>query len=53
MSQEPMNRPLAARISAVGGSGAQGEPRDSGGLGPASPEASDSRGAAPLPPSSN
>jgi UDP-N-acetylmuramoylalanine--D-glutamate ligase len=35
---------------AVGGSGAQGEPRDSGGLGPASPGASETKGAAPAPP---
>ena len=37
-------------LDAVGGSGAQGEPRDFGGLGPASPEASESKGAAPAPP---
>jgi hypothetical protein len=36
--------------NAVGKSGALGEPRDFGGLGPASREASEIQGAAPLPP---
>lgn len=36
--------------AAVGGSGRQGEPRESGGLGPANPEASDTKGAALAPP---
>jgi UDP-N-acetylmuramoylalanine--D-glutamate ligase len=36
--------------AAVGGSGAQGEPRESGGLGPADPEASETKGAALAPP---
>jgi hypothetical protein len=39
-------------INAVGGSGAQGERRNFGGLGPASFEASESQGAVPLPPRS-
>jgi UDP-N-acetylmuramoylalanine--D-glutamate ligase len=38
---------------AGGGSGAQGEPRDSGGLGPARPGASGTKGTAPAPPQSN
>ncbi len=40
----------AHMVNAVGGSGAQGEPRDFGGLGPTSHEASEPEGAAPLPP---
>jgi UDP-N-acetylmuramoylalanine--D-glutamate ligase len=35
---------------AAGGSGAKGKPRDFGGLGPASPEASDTKGASLAPP---
>ena len=40
-------------INAVGGSGAMGEPRNFGGLGPASSEASKDERAAPLPPELN
>ena len=39
-------------ITVVGGLGVSCELRDSGGLGPASPEASELKGAAPLPPKS-
>jgi UDP-N-acetylmuramoyl-L-alanyl-D-glutamate--2,6-diaminopimelate ligase len=39
-----------ALSEAVGGSGAPGEPRNSGGLGPASPEASNTRGGGLAPP---
>jgi UDP-N-acetylmuramoyl-L-alanyl-D-glutamate--2,6-diaminopimelate ligase len=46
------DREVARRFlsEAMGGSGGQGEPRDSGGLGPASPEASKTKGAALAPP---
>ena len=40
-------------IDVVGGLGVSCELRDSGGLGPASPEASELKGAAPLPPMLN
>jgi UDP-N-acetylmuramoylalanine--D-glutamate ligase len=42
--------PAPGDSNAVGGSGAPVEPKDSGGLGPASPEASDTGGAALAPP---
>ena len=41
---------LMVSNNAVGGSGAMGEPRNFGGLGPASSEASKDERAAPLPP---
>jgi hypothetical protein len=44
---------LLPLTSAVGGLGASCELRDSGGLGPASPEASEMMAAAPPPPESN